>query len=406
MWHRLEKAISRYRRPEVYAIAIDLYRVIGGAFILAYFVRLLLEFPTFTVRDGLLDHELLGRVFWFSAVSLFGPWMPEWLMFSLLFSGLFSALALTLGRAPRLNALWCLILAVSLSRWNFALITVDDAGPHLVMFWLFLLPTGTTLVPGRFRGWKEEVSLKVPGLVVRLFYANLFIYYLTAGLTKLWSPLWREGYALYAILRLPLARSSSWWGLEHLELTWLFNHLTLILEPILPFIILLRRGHPVRYLGAITWIVFHLGIIFTIGVPYANLGLVIALILVFQEKIGHFLTRHHGVPDQSEDPEPPTPSPQLAWNELFALVFLMILSLAMSKGIPVIEKVYEPCMASLYVMGSAQEYHLFDWIDRFNFYVDYDIKRIEEDGTEHQMEMSDLFPPNIRGFILQSYLSL
>ncbi|MGZ7238454.1 hypothetical protein ACXWO6_09565, partial [Streptococcus pyogenes] len=60
---------------------------------------------------------------------------------------------------------------------------------------------------------------------------------------------------------------------------------------------------------------------------------------------------------------------QLPWRaprgtKSLAVTYLLVLTLAMSKGVPGIGATYEPAMATLYWAGVAQEYHLFDWIDR------------------------------------------
>lgn len=387
-WHR-----------EVPALPFDLYRIGAGTLLCAYFIRLLREFSTYTARDGLLDHDAILKIFWFSGTSLFGPWMPEWLMFVFLLVALVACLGLTLGFQPRACALVALVIGVSCSRWNFPVINVDDASMHLALFWLFLFPVGKTLtLHGPRRTLGEQLQEKAPGGILRLFFVNLFIYYLTAGLTKLASPLWREGLALYAILKLPLARTHAWWDLDHLWLLWIFNHLTLILEPLFPFIIFLPKGHPLKYLGGISWFVFHLSIPLTIGVPYANLGLILALFLVFYQEIADYVSRR----SQTEPPHYEK-QPGWAWNERVALVFVCVLSLAMTKGIPVLEKTYQPAMALLYVGGVAQEYHLFDWVDRFNFAIEYEVRLEDEAGNSTEIDPARLFPLTVRGFIVQSY---
>ena len=387
-WHR-----------EVPALPFDLYRIAAGSLLCAYFVRLLLEFKDYTARDGLLDHGAILKMFWFSGTSLFANWMPEWVMLALLVVGLLACVALTLGFKPRVCALVALVIAVSHSRWNFAVINVDDASMHLVLLWLFLFPVGKTLTLFRRRDLATQLKEKVPGGILRLFFGNLFIYYLTAGLTKLASPLWREGLALFAILKLPLARTHAWWDLNDLWFLWVLNHLTLILEPLFPFIILLRKGHPLKYLGALSWFVFHLSIPITIGVPYANFALILALILVFYQEITDGLSRRLSSPLPSYELQP-----RWAWNERFASVFLVVLCLAMTKGVPVLEKTYEPAMALLYVGGVAQEYHLFDWVDRFNFAIHHEVRLENDDGSVQQLESTRLFPQTVRGFIVQSYL--
>src|SRR5438876_8899100 len=60
---------------ETYALPLDLFRILGGLLCVAYFFAVLLQVEDFSNPDGLLDHVLLQRIFWFTRLSLFHPGM-------------------------------------------------------------------------------------------------------------------------------------------------------------------------------------------------------------------------------------------------------------------------------------------------------------------------------------------
>lgn len=392
---------EQLQRP-VRAVAVDIFRILSGALVCAYFVRLLLEFSAYTSENGLLDHELHQELFWFTRMTLFYPGSPPLYKLTLLALGLFGAVMLTVGWRPRLGAAVAWVLAVSAQRWNFAVINLDDSSVTLLLWWMLFLPIGHSLTwktLGR-RNLREEAGLTVNGFFVRAFFVNLFLYYLTAGLTKLWSPLWREGLALYVILQLPIARTQGIWQVEHLPALWWGNHATLLLEPLFPFLVLLPKGHPLKWFGGGVLLVFHLSIPITIGVPYANLALIMALALIFHAEIADLF-------DKRLKPGPTrlvsTSAPAKNAKRLIS-AYLIVLALAMSKGVPIVEKSYEPAMAALYWAGVAQEYHLFDWVDHFNWHVQHQVTVHPKGAALFRVPSTQVFPASVRGFIYQSYL--
>jgi hypothetical protein len=147
-----------------------------------------------------------------------------------------SAALLAAGVGPRWCAAICFIIAVSVQRWNFLVYYADDMVIQLILFWLMFLPTGTTLHLGRWRrrlpdAWRET---HVPALQLKLFLANVLLVYLVAGITKLTSPMWLSGTALYAILKLPFARAPDFWGSEMLPLLRVLNYAALATEITIP----------------------------------------------------------------------------------------------------------------------------------------------------------------------------
>jgi hypothetical protein len=397
-----ERLNARLSRP-VSAPTVDLFRILSGALVLAYFVRLFREFSLYTSEHGLLEHEYLRELFWFTKLTLVYPGSPPAYKLGLLFLGSVGALSIIFGVRPKLGAVVAWVVAVSFQRWNFVVLNVDDSSVTLLLWWMLFLPVGQTLTLRTLLGksdWREEAFLKVNGFFVRAFFANLFIYYLTAGLTKLGSELWREGLALYVVLNLPLARTQGFWQPEHFPLLWAGNHFTLIVEPLLPFLVFLRKGHPLKWFGGFCWVALHVAIPLTIGVPYANLALLIALVLVFHEELGEIFCKKAGPQRETRysDWTPPRGTKSLICT------YLVILFLAMQKNVPGLKAAWEPGMAALYLGGVAQEYHLFDWIDRYNWTVHHQILVTPTPGDPFEVPSQRLFPKSVRGYIVQSYL--
>jgi len=384
---------------EVEALPVDLYRVLMGCLVTLYYVRLLCEFPEFTGYDGYLDHDLSLRIFFFAGgVNLFQPWLPAAVHLLWLLLGLAGILCVVVGYRVKLGALVALVVAVGNFRWNFPVANLDDTSMQLGMLWLLLLPTGRTLILSEALRdpagcWGRWCSERVPSSTVWAFQANLTVIYLVTGLSKLTSSLWLDGLALFIVLRLPLASTSSWWGMDVLPATMLFNYLTLIVEPTLPLVFFLRPYHWLK-LGALAgWVGLHLGILLTIGIPYANMGLLLALVFVFRVEINDWVTRLAG------NPRPRRAEPGRLGVAVYAWFVVTIVALSMTEGIPFMGPAYVSGFASQWTLGMAQEYHLFDWVDKFNYVV-----RQKVTVDDRPVDPGLLFPPKVRGFLVQSYL--
>lgn len=388
---------------ETYALPLDLFRILGGLLCVAYFGTLLLQAEDFSNPDGLLDHVLLQRIFWFTRLSLFHPGLTLPYLYGILGLACVGAWGIVLGYRVRLCAGALFAIAVSTYRWNFVVIYVDDAFMHLLLFWLMLLPVGHTLLPWELgQGWQACLArwrrMTVPGTAQWCFLANVCLIYLLAGLWKLTSPLWQQGFALYATLRLPIAYAPDFWGPQHLPLLQVANHVALMVEPLIPVLLLWRPGHPLKWLGLLCQLGFHLGILLTLKIPFVNLGLLGTSLLFFRAEILHWL---------QPDAEPPpvlrqaTRLDRIGW---LALVFLLVLSLAVVRRTPVLDLLHKPAYALLWVVGIAQDYHLFDWIDKTNYHVVYRVSTQTTAETTQVLDPGTLFPQSLRATLLQAYL--
>ena len=388
---------------ETYALPLDLLRILGGLLCVAYFVSLLLQAEDFSNPDGLLDHVLLQRILWFTRLSLFQPGITLACLYVLLGLACVGAWGIVLGYRVRLCAAVLFVIAVSTYRWNFLVIYVDDAFMHLLLFWFMLLPLGRTLRPWELRHgwhacWERWRHMTVSGTVQWCFLANICLVYLVAGLWKVASPLWQQGFALYATLRLPIAYAPDFWQPHHLPVLQVLNYLALLIEPLIPMLLLCPPGHPGKWLGLLCQVGFHLGILLTLPLPFVNLGLLSTSVLFFRKEMLQWLQRDTAPPPVLHQ------APRLERTGWLALVFLLVLSLAVARGTPVLGSLYQPAYALLWVVGVAQEYHLFDWIDKMNYHVTYRVRTQLPDGTTQPLAPTSLFPQSLRALLLQAYV--
>jgi len=372
---------------ETPALPVDIYRTLIGLLALVYFAGLHQEWSLYTARDGYLDHDLIREIFWFTRLTLYQPWLPERLHYLFFLSGWLACLGVVLGWRPRVCAFWAWLVGTSHMRWNFPVCYLDDNSMLMGLFWCALLPTGTTLVwwrwPWDWRAWRQSLVL---GGVCRVFVANLALAYWVTGLTKLTCSYWRDGIALYCALQLNICQTQGWWGLGSIPVLKFFNYSAVVVECALPLAFLLRPGHVLRLLALVLAIGLHGGIMLTIGVRYANSCWILSWLVVLREDlaVAWGWARSQAVR-----------ATRLATR--YAVVVVSCIALSMSEGVPGLGDAYGLGFALQWSLGLSQEYHLFDWIDRFNFVV-------REKSTLDGQPLSRPYPPGLRGFLLQSYL--
>ncbi len=164
--------------------------------------------------------------------------MPIGVLRSVFLLACVASILVIIGYQTKADAAVLFVVAVSALRWNILVVYVDDAIVHLVFFWLILLPVGTTL---SLQGWLENgtgaldvwYAATVPGASVRFFLANMALVYVTAGAYKFTSPMWLNGTALHAILKLDIAWTPDFWGLRYRWILRVGSYWALIVEPLL-----------------------------------------------------------------------------------------------------------------------------------------------------------------------------
>jgi hypothetical protein len=429
------------------ALPLDLFRVLIGVLAFIYFLKTLLEARDFSGPDGLIDHELSQRIFWFTRIGLFQPGLGLRSFQMIFLIACLCSWPLILGYRVKLFAALLYLIAVSTYRWNFLVMYVDDAIMHLALFWLLLLPVGRTLLlsewladrTGAWERWKRE---QVPGVAVRCLLWNLALIYLVAGLWKWTSPMWREGTALYAIFKLPISLSPDFWGPEHLPLLKLLNYCALVLEPLFPLIFILPRGHRAKYALLLALLGFHVGTLVTLRIPFANLVCCAALVVPFGGELMNKLRPESFMPSALRS------SRRIGFSGAVAVILVTVLMLAMlssallpqwrepsrrfyantfvSQSAPALgvaddslspragkvanfgheglENLQWTFFAFLWCMGIAQQYKLFNWIDDRNYALHYEVIEYKGDKRTPQIEPGRVYPQSTRGVLLQFYL--
>jgi hypothetical protein len=407
------------------ALPIDLFRILVGLLSCAYFSRTFLEAPTFSSPHGLIDHGLVRKTLWYTRLGFFHPGAGLTFFRVLYPLAVLGSLLLAAGIGVKPVSAFLYATAISTYRWNFPVTYVDDALMHLMLLWMLLLPIGHTLTLPEFlfeRGaaverWKQA---QVPGATVRCLLANLALVYIVAGLWKWTSPLWRQGLAVYAILKTPVSRTPELWRLEHLPALTAANHLALVLEPLFPLAFVLPKNHPLKWLSGAAMVGFHVGIIATLKIPFANIACIAASVIVFRDEIMAWLLRHSEGRPRSESAAGVFGLPEKLASLLVAWLALAMLSEAvrpywrygthpavrenrqLANQTPGMRQ--NPFYGVLWFAGLAQSYRLFDWVDQYNYHITYDVVERRRDGTAGRLDDETLFPRTLRNVLLQSYL--
>jgi hypothetical protein len=429
------------------ALPLDLFRVLVGVLVFAYFLRTFLEARDYSGPDGLIDHQLTQRMFWFTRMGLFQPGLSLQFFQTIFLIACLCSWAVILGYRVKLFAAILYVIAVSTYRWNFLVMYVDDSIMHLALFWLLLLPVGRTMVltewltdrGGAWQRWKRE---RVSGGAVRCLMWNLALIYLVAGLWKWTSPMWRNGTALYAIFKLPISLRPDFWGPQHLPMLRVLNYSALILEPLFPLIFILPRGHRAKYALLLALLGFHVGTLLTLRIPFANLACCGALFVPFGGELMDRLRREPVEPSSLQSPL------HMGFSSAVALIFVTVLTLAMltstvlpewrsptgrQYGSIFVGQSALPSMISdnllhsrtlhahrindeglgrlqwtffsvLWCIGIAQQYQLFNWIDQRNYSLHYEVIESPGNKSNCRVDPQTLCLQSARGVLLQFYL--
>ena len=403
----------------VYALPLDLFRILVGLLSCAYFAHTLWEVGDISAPNGLIDHHLSLQMFPYTNWSLFRDGMSSSLLRVCFLGGILVSGTLAVGYRPTLCAAFLYVLAVSTYRWNYLVLYIDDAIVHWTLLWVVLLPVGHTLV---WRDWRKEGKeamtrwrrRQVPGVALRCFLVNLGMIYGAAGLWKWTSPMWRDGSALFAILKLPIAWTPHIWEAGHLPWLKVANYLALAIEPLFVLLLVLTPGRPLKWalLGGV--VAFHGGIIATLKIPYANLACLAAGVLWGR----HELMAAVGMRERTAG------TGSWGWRGAGAVILTSCLGLQAvcdfakprwrysdwSERRPVPEQkglvndLHRAVYTVLWLGGVAQSYRLLDWIDSRNYHARYKVRERTAGQQWVPVGATNLFPDSMRSCLLQTYL--
>ncbi len=406
----LMRLISKYKNQflsETWALPVDAFRILAGLLCLYYFITIFLEVEDFSNPNGLLNHELFIEAFWFYKINLIQPsFATTKLFYGLSLIGCIGSVLITVGYRARLSAAILYLIAVCTQRWNFGVMFVDDSIMHLLLFWMIILPIGKTLNLTRWlkqgnSAFDEWLLYKVPGATVRCFLINVLWIYFFAGTTKLLSPLWREGFAMYPILLLPISHMPDFWKPEYLPAFKYATYTALGMEIIIPFLLITRKGSATKYFGLFLQILFNLGIILTLKIPFANIALIASSVLFFREEIMETVLKWKNIEGYKFE--------VVRFNlaSRFALIFVILIILSTSRGLPLISDNI-PALDNLnwrvtrlfWVIGIGQNYYLFNWIDRLNYHVDTKATFNPSGSLTRALDLGEILPYKVRNTLL------
>src|SRR5262245_8511720 len=109
------------------ALPLDLFRILVGALVFAYFMRTFFEAQDFSNPDGLIDHELSRELFWYTRISFFPASMSLVAFQTIFLMACLCSLALIVGYRVKVCAAILYVIAVCTYRWNFLVMYVDDS---------------------------------------------------------------------------------------------------------------------------------------------------------------------------------------------------------------------------------------------------------------------------------------
>ena len=176
-----------------------------------------------------------------------------------LLSLMVSAVALMLGRLPRLAAATSFVLLIAIHHANIMLFDAEDTVFRVFAFYLMFVPPWSQLRRTGSTTQKSDDTVPVfPAWPLRLFQIQVCLIYICSAIQKSNGSEWLDGTALYYALRLDDATRFPLpgWMTESLAWTRLLTWSVLLFECIVPIFIWLKRA---RVYCLIAAFLFHLG---------------------------------------------------------------------------------------------------------------------------------------------------
>jgi hypothetical protein len=176
--------------------------------------------------------------------------------------------------------------------------------------------------------------------------------------------------------------------------------MVMVVEPFMVVPLFMRPGHPLKIAGGTLFTAFHLFILVTLGLPFAMFGLLSTTILFFGPELTARAARWSTAPLLP----PLQAAVRVTRAGRLALAFLVVLALATTRHVPVVGAFNVPAYGLLWMVGVAQDYRLFNWIDRVNYDVVIKVAELGPDGAARSRTLRAMSPSSFRAKLLIAYL--
>ena len=272
-----------FHRPEPVA-GLALFRILFGLVLLLNWALLAPDVLTWLGERGVLTAETARRMTG-PRLSVF-PLLPPgdaWVLAVFAITVL-ATLGLTLGYRTRTCAVVAFLAIVSIHHRNQLVLHSGDTLLRLISFLLIFSPAGDALSVDRWRRRRAGAAEPAPVLralwTQRLIQLQVAVLYFATAWWKLSGGAWRDGTAVYYILRLvdfqrfPLPLESLW--VDSLAATRLLTWAALAVEFAMALLVWVPAfRYPVLIAGAC----LHLGLEYTLNIPVFQLLMLACLVL-------------------------------------------------------------------------------------------------------------------------------
>ena len=213
---------------------------------------------------------------------------------------------------------------------------------------------------------------------------------------KVFSEMWYTGFAMYPILLIPISRVSEFIKPEHLEIMRIVTYSSLLVEIIIPILLLQRKGSWLKYIGLVLMVSFHVFIIATLRIPFANIAMMGSALLFFREELMDYFHNKSAISDSLGSVK------RFNYSGVIALIFFILVITSTTRHIPHVKVIADIPTRILFVAGVMQNYQLFDWINRFNYKIEKE-EYFKPAGSDSKIKLNhkDFLPDAVRYNLFQ-----
>lgn len=287
---RLENSLAEVRRfasVEHRTIAVSVLRIVIGSTLLIYYLQHILQREYLWGDAGLVPFSRFQQLMHFRHSFSLYLLSPSYFYQAVVFYvGFIVTIAFTLGYRSRISSVLFYVFTWSLFQRNVFMLTGGDNLIYLVAFLLIFADCGAHFsidaISRRGRTQPGPFVAMIHNYAVLAILIQLSLVYLTSAFYKLQGDFWRDGTALYYVLRTsefnlsPFAHHFYDRKVVAALLTWG----TVIFEMSWPFLIWNRRTKPLVALGAV---LMHAMIGYFMGLVWFSFVFISAQVIIFQD---------------------------------------------------------------------------------------------------------------------------